>query len=228
MIRYRNRLASMKDDRLPKIVYNWEKSLNIDSWSKSVDFILSYVNMLDDTLAREEEKMCHVDLDVVKSRLLKICREKCWTSSLDMAKLCTYRELFDEQDHMIIVYTNLTRRQRSLVVKLKIGILPLGVEVGRFTNKPLEERICHICDDALLDNEFHFLLYCEALKPIRSKYFEEYNYLDDCTDPTDKVELCKLMLNSHNLKHTARFLESMFDERMRLLYAKKSDEEGEE
>ncbi len=90
--------------------------------------------------------MCHVDLDVVKSRLLKICRDKCWTASLDMTKLRTYRELFDEQDHMGIVYTNLTRRQRSLVVKLKIGILPLGVEIGRFTNKPLEERICHICD----------------------------------------------------------------------------------
>ena len=72
------------------------------------------------------------------------------------------------------------------------------------------------------------LLYCDALEPIRSEYFEEYNYLNDCEDPTDKVELCRLMLNSHNLKHTVRFLEAMFDERMRLIYSRDEKEEQNE
>ena len=58
---------------------------------------------------------------------------------------------------MGIVYTNLTRRQRSLFVKLKIDILPLGIEVGRFTDKPIEHHLCHICKDNLLEDEFHFL-----------------------------------------------------------------------
>ena len=68
-------------------------------------------------------------------------------------------------------------------------------------------------------------MYCEALKPVRPKYFEEYNYLDDVEEPYDRVELCKLMLNSHNLKHTGRFLEEMFEIRMRLLYANKEREQ---
>ncbi len=125
---------------------------------------------------------------------------------------------------MGIVYTNLTRRQRSLVIKLKIGILPLGLEVGRFTDKPIEYRTCLICEEGLLEDEYHFLLYCNAMKGIRSTYFDEYNYLEDLEDPTDRVALCKLMLNSHNLKHTAKFLENMFEERMRLLYTKGKEE----
>ena len=209
MIRYRNRLASMEEDRLPKIVYNWDKSLNTDAWASSVDFILSYVNMLDDTRAREEEALCLVDLDVVKARLLKLCREKWWTASSDMTKLRTFRALFDEVDHMGIVYTNLTRRQRSLVVKLKIGILPLRIEVGRFSDKPLEYRICHICEDVLLDNEFHFLMYCDNLREVRTDmYLELHNKCDIDLYGKEEVVL-KGMLAKDNVKIFAKHLEIM-------------------
>ena len=54
------------------------------------------------------------------------------------------------------------------------------------------------------------------MKGVRSKYFEEKTYLDDVEDPTDKVEIEKLMLTS-NLKKTAKFLEEMYDTRMRLM-----------
>ena len=101
---------------------------------------------------------------------------------------------------------------------MKIGILSLGIETGRFTDVPLEYRLCHICQDDVLEDEYHFVLYCDALKDIRSKYFARNTYLEDVDDPTDKVELCKMLLNSHNLKKTARFLEEMFDTRLRKLY----------
>ena len=144
MIRYRNQLATMNDSKLPRIIYEWDRSLKTDAWASSTDFILEYVNMLNSVNEEDGENLSHVDLDVVKARLYKLCREKWWVSASDMPKLRTFVELYDEQDHMGIVYTNLTRRQRSLVVKLKIGILPLGIEVGRFNDKPIEHRLCHI------------------------------------------------------------------------------------
>ncbi len=91
---------------------------------------------------------------------------------------------------------------------------------GRFNDVPIENRLCCICEDQLLDDEYHFLLYCEGLKDIRSKYFAAHTYLEDVEDPTDKDELCKLLLNSHNLKATAYFLEDMYDTRIRLIYKK--------
>ena len=90
--------------------------------------------------------------------------------------------------------------------------------MGRFSDTPIENRLCCICEDGLLEDEYHFFLYCEGLKDIRSKHFEGTTYLEDVDDPTDKVELCKLLMNSHNLRKTARFLEEMFDERLKMLY----------
>ena len=121
-------------------------------------------------------------------------------------------------DYKGIAYTGLSRRQRSLVTKFKVGVLPLAIEVGRYKDVPLEKRLCCICKDKVLEDEFHFLLYCEALKDIRSEFFEEYNWLDDLEDPTDEAELLKLVLNSHNLRKTARFIENMFDQRMKLMF----------
>ena len=215
----------MDDDRLPKVVYNWDKSLNTEAWAKSSEFILQYVNMLEDCMEDDICMLKYVDLDVLKSRLMKLNREKWWLSTADMPKLRTFRVIYNEQDHMGIVYTNLTRRQRSLLVKFKTGILPLGLEVGRFVNKPIEHRLCLTCEEGLLDDEFHFLLYCDALKDIRSKYFAGRNYLEDVEDPTDRVELCKLMFTSNNLKHMGRFMEEMFDRRLKLLYSKAEEEE---
>ena len=124
-----------------------------------------------------------------------------------MTKLRTFKEIFDEQDHRGIVYSYLKRRQRSVVTKFKIGILPLGLKVGRFTDISLENRLCCIREDELLNDEYHFMLYCEGLKDIRSKHFAKHTYLEDVDDPTDKNEICKLLLNSHSLKSTAQFLE---------------------
>ena len=111
-----------------------------------------------------------------------------------------------------------------MVTKLKIGILPLAVKTGRFTDTPLEYRICQICEDKLLEDEYHFLLYCEGLKDTRINFFAEYNWLEDLEDPTDKVALVKLWLNSHNLRKSAKFIAEMMEERKSLMYDSYEDE----
>ena len=83
---------------------------------------------------------------------------------------------------------------------------------------PIEYRLCCICNDYLLDDEYHFILYCEGLKDVGTKHFTQTTILKDVDDPTDKVEISKLLLNSHNLKKIARFLEEMYDSRLKLLY----------
>ena len=136
MVRFRNRLASMDDNRLPRIIYNWDKSLKTSAWASSMVMVLQYVDMLNDN-----HELVHVDL-VVKARLIRLNREKWWASVADMPKLRTFKVLYDDQDYKGLVYANLTRRQRSIMAKFKLGILPLGIEVGRFTDVPLEYRLC--------------------------------------------------------------------------------------
>ena len=168
----------MSDDMIPKMVYMWDKSLKTDAWARSVDFVLQSMNIYEsvDDLQQsfesveiqEEFVLKHVDIDMVKNKLLKSCREKWWVAASEMPKLRTFMELYNDQDHRGLVYTHLTRRQRSLVVKFKIGIMSLSIEKGRFTNVPLENRLCHICSEDLLEDEYHFILFCDALKDVRT------------------------------------------------------------
>ena len=83
---------------------------------------------------------------------------------------------------------------------------------------PLEYRLCHICNDGLLEDEYHIVLYCDALVDTRSKYFATSAILEDVEDLTDKAEICRMLFNSHNLKSTAHFLEEMCDVKLELLY----------
>ena len=55
-----------------------------------------------------------------------------------------------------IIY-NLQRNERSILAQLRMGILPLTIETGRFINQPLEQRLCKICDSNEVEDEWHFI-----------------------------------------------------------------------
>ena len=66
----------------------------------------------------------------------------------------------------------LTRNQRSLCAQLRTGILPLAIEVGRFSAVPEENRICNVCDLKDVENEFHFMFYCTLHDDLRVLLFD--------------------------------------------------------
>ena len=51
---------------------------------------------------------------------------------------------------------NLTRRQWSLVVQLRLGILPISLETGRYFRIPIEMRYCKICKQNIIEDAVHF------------------------------------------------------------------------
>ena len=69
-----------------------------------------------------------------------------------------------------------TRSQRSLLAQLRIRILPLQIQVGRFYRKQLNERLCLICSDNLFEDECHFLCYCSGYKTEREKFLLDIKF----------------------------------------------------
>ena len=74
----------------------------------------------------------------------------------------------------------MSRRRRSLMAQIRIGILPLEIETGRYTpifdklikkNRRREpnERICKLCDLNKTEDEFHFLCICPIYTASRIK-----------------------------------------------------------
>ena len=71
------------------------------------------------------------------------------------------------------VHMNLTQQQRSILAQLRIGILPLFVETGRFTNIKKEDRICTLCTDNCIEDEIHFTLVCPLYTDVRNRFLQE-------------------------------------------------------
>ncbi len=53
-------------------------------------------------------------------------------------------------------------------------VLPLQLEVGRWINKAIEERLCLICNNGPVEDEEHFLFHCNFYYCERRDF---YNYM---------------------------------------------------
>ena len=68
------------------------------------------------------------------------------------------------------VKLNITKIKRSLACQFRLGVLPLQVELGRFTNTPRNRRICTLCK-AKVEDEIHFLFKCSNLQETHAKMY---------------------------------------------------------
>ena len=66
----------------------------------------------------------------------------------------------------IILKQNQSKEKRSLIGRLRMGVLNLEIEKGRCFNVPREDRICKLCK-VEVESELHFLLKCPALTSCR-------------------------------------------------------------
>ena len=96
-------------------------------------------------------------------------------------KLRTYVEFKSDFEVEPYVYTYMSKYSRSLFAQLRLGILPLRLETGRFVNilDPIngnfrklnvDERTCNICKSDSVEDEKHFIFECK-------KYDEERKQL---------------------------------------------------
>ncbi len=208
VIRLLNRIKKMKEHRLPKLVLRWDHSLRANGWANSAEHILDYANMSTDLLSEDQ-----IDLDALSSRLLKLNRTKWLLEAQTKTKLRTFLEIYDHANPRAIVQANLNRSQRSVLSKIKLGVLPLAIETGRWKDTPLEKRLCAVCKAGYLENEYHFLLFCEGLKETRTKLFQDIADNTDVNASGSEAEIFRALLSSEALKFTARYVEKMFLER---------------
>ena len=68
---------------------------------------------------------------------------------------------------------------RKLICKLRCSNVKIPVEKGRWVGVPREQRFCHLCSEAVVGDEYHYLFMCkcEQVMIIRDKYIPVY-YVD--------------------------------------------------
>ena len=106
---------------------------------------------------------------------------------------------------------------RRVIAELRLGYLPLAVEVGRYTGTSYTERVCRLCGTGEVADQHHFLINCLSLSHIRQKLFMQCNSILITFSQDTSFNKCKFLLC--NADGTAIFLiYQMYQLRQSVLY----------
>ena len=107
---------------------------------------------------------------------------------------------------------------RSFIAKLRLSVHSLEIETGRYANIPRSRRICKLCQHGVEDVH-HFLLTCQSLQCLRTKFFDKMaNLIVGFYNMGTKEKIIHI-LNPTELsrKAIASFLNSSFTLRSNML-----------
>ena len=209
MLRLFNRINKMDDNRLPKMILKWDKSLNLDTWSSEIDHIAAFLGLQVNLNDNEEYNISNASDILLRNSRLR------WQLEVERKpKLRTFAKIHDYNKVQILAKSKVTRYQRSLLAQLKLGILPLKIETDRYQGIPLENRLCILCDSNAIEDECHFLFHCPALENTRSTLIDNLE-IDEFTDDHEKL---LQVLNSDSLRAVGKYIESLYKARRKLMY----------
>ena len=211
MLRYWNRLCKLDNSFICKQIFNYEiDNLKKYTWVFNIKQIFMSLNLL----SHFNEKKS-VDLSICNKLLLKIMQEDWETKLPKKPKLREYQRFKEHLD--LEEYLYLPKHKRSLIAKIRSGTLPLAIETGRYSNIPLENRLCTLCNSKLIESEFHFMCICSKFEIIRKKYFAQYSakWLDfEMSDSETKF----LYIMKNHQKILGNFIVELWEYRKELLF----------
>ena len=127
-------------------------------------------------------------------------------------KLRFYRAFKNEESFLKM---NLTCFERSHLAQLRLGILPLMIELGRFRNINLENRLCTLCNLSLVQDEKHFLFICPAYATLRNSWFNSMNLNLEKFNTHNENELIRVFEFN---RQTAKYIVKAFELRKTILF----------
>ena len=211
MSRYWNRLVNLSDDRLTKRIFLWDVEQKSKGWASEMLGIFRAVDMLDvyNTLNECSTVKIWADLHNLK------CQE--WKDNLvKYPKLRTYITFKDNFCIEPYVQINMNRKYRSVLAQLRSGILPLEIECGRWKGLEVNERICRVCNQNVVEDEHHFVLDCPLYDDERSHYIEKLDKPD--FQGLESKQKWQLIMSNEYVIETARFIWNIFQKRKSVLF----------
>ncbi len=152
-------------------------------------------------------------LYLFRARLGSLAAERWMQSVLSKPKLRTYK-LF-KHDLKAEDYVNclMTRFQRSTFAKLRCGILPIQIEVGRFRGQKECDRKCPMCKTAV-ESEIHFMFECPVYDVIRNEFLMNIG-ADPSSNHVEKLIHC---MDSFQ-RATAKYIVKIWNEKQNRMTA---------
>ena len=150
MARLWNRFINMENSRLTKCIFNWDLNESA-GWGAELK---SVFNKLDTGDVFVNRLLC--GLNNVNQRILELATVKWQDDIVSKPKLRTYIKFKDALNPVNYPMSIINRHKRALTAQLRMRILSIKIETGRFRNMPLDERICELCRINEIEDEEHF------------------------------------------------------------------------
>ena len=216
MIRMYHRILKMPDSCLTKRIFLWDQNCssnqNITTWGQEVKQILCR-NDLAGTFSVNFFDLKST-IDTLKNSLLIKDQIKSENVCKTLDKLRTYNQIADFSSDKVYLAKPLTFIQRKFLAKLRLGVLQLRIETGRYERptKPPELRTCKQCNLGETESEEHFLLKCPKHNFSRAKLFLEIKS-EGFSNLLGKEKMKFLLNDPEMVKSTAQFIIEAFDNR---------------
>ena len=180
-LRYWQTILSMKEKRLPRLIYDWQKEQKYhnDSLLLCTKKLLVELD-LHDYLISQKINMNKAEWNKLIQRKIQEREQREWRQrALSKPKLRTYikyKKILKEEEYL----NSEDAIGRRMLARLRSGTNSLRIETGRYERPkiPEEYRICKLCMEET-ENEEHFLKYCIAYKDIRKDFTQEIEKNDE-------------------------------------------------
>ena len=170
-------------------------------------------NILDDcglSYIWNDHTLQHFNVQWLKLTIKQILRDQhqqFMNSEMHNSSKATYYKLFKNDIDFEEYLDKLNDGDRIIFCKFRTTNHRLIIETGRWSGVNREDRICNLCNQGLVGDEYHYLLECTYFNDERKTYLrDEY-----CQRPD--VNKFNLIMNCHNiteLKKICQFIKIIF------------------
>jgi hypothetical protein len=217
VIRLYCRLKHMDERRINKRIFLWSDKLNCRNWTNKAKKFMTDNNLHDIVETDIGGKLA----GQLSTPILQVMESTKWNSKLwddgqnvNGNKLRTYRTFKNTLEPESYLDLNIPRYQRSAYAKLRCGVLPLEIETGRYSNTPLENRVCKLCTMQVLEDECHFLLDCPLYADYRDTIYQKALEIDDnFLDKSKQDKMCFLLSSKYLAYSVIKVVDKMFARR---------------
>ena len=169
VIKYWSKILNSRTDRAIYKCYQYQLELshnNRPCWATSVKQLLFNFGFGDIWMAQNAGNW-NVFWKIFKMRSADIEAQNWHGCVENFGNLRTYKTCKFELKCEWFLCIELPKNVINRLVRLRGGLLRIGVNEGRWRKIPYDERVCKLCSSKSVDDEVHFLFHCRALSTFR-------------------------------------------------------------
>ena len=195
-----NKLVLMQNSRLTKLIFVQDCNCCLrNTWGYDM---FKFFRDINKTNLFHDFLPCN--LDNIKEILIKKYTDIWKQDVLCKPKLRFYKQIKDEPTTDLYLKLNLSLKERSYLAQLRLGILPIEIEIGRYRQIPVAERVCKLCDNECIEDECHILFHCPAYENERKAWLDKLDLNNQIINNSSMSEICKTIFG--NPRQIAKYL----------------------